>query len=92
MRIRKSRKDPRFNKLYERLPTPVQTLARKQFRDWQAEGFPITGWLSPLKRKNNFLVCRIDRRWRAVAYLKDDVLIWTWIGSHEDYNNFLGEF
>jgi hypothetical protein len=32
---------------------------------------------------------RIDLDWRAVGVLKDDTVVWFWIGSHNDYERLL---
>jgi hypothetical protein len=32
---------------------------------------------------------RIGDHYRAVAHKHSDVVVWFWIGTHEDYNNFV---
>lgn len=34
---------------------------------------------------------RIDLDWRAVGVLKDDVVIWFWIGPHSEYARLLSK-
>ena len=33
---------------------------------------------------------RVDRQYRALAIETDDGLLWTWIGSHDDYIREIG--
>jgi len=32
---------------------------------------------------------RIDLDWRAVGVLKDDVVVWFWVGAHAEYERLL---
>jgi hypothetical protein len=32
---------------------------------------------------------RVDLDWRAVGILKDDTVVWFWVGSHQDYDALL---
>jgi hypothetical protein len=32
----------------------------------------------------------VNLRYRAIYVVDDNVNVWYWIGSHEDYNNFTG--
>ena len=34
---------------------------------------------------------RIGDHYRAVARKHGDLVVWFWIGTHEDYNNFVGQ-
>jgi hypothetical protein len=32
---------------------------------------------------------RIGDRYRALAQKHDELIVWFWIGTHEEYNNFV---
>jgi len=67
------------------LPEAVQQLARKNYRLWQANPQHPSLRFKPFKGAHWSV--RIGHRYRAVGYFRDDsTFIWTWIGSHEDYN------
>ncbi len=42
------------------------------------------------RHKNGSWAVQITRRYRAIYVPVGKVNVWYWIGSHEDYNNFVG--
>jgi hypothetical protein len=76
----------RFWKAFEKLPTPVQDLAREKFAMWKRDPFhPSLGFE---ERRNNICVVRIGNSSRAVGVRENDIVLWFWIGTHEECNHF----
>ena len=71
---------------FNRLPEQVQASARK------STGF---GKGTPFTHRCNSSHCSVmsgqyeSDRHRALARRSDDLVVWFWIGAHEEYNNLL---
>ncbi len=87
---------PGFVKLLAALPKPTRDLARAQFRVFKANPYAPS-------LKNHALAdvgsrphhdgsrsVRVNLRYRAIYYVRGRVNVWYWIGSHADYDNFVG--
>lgn len=82
-----------FNECFEALPKEVQSKAIETFKKWQTN--PEQVEIKPLEKfDKDIYSCKINLRYRAMAKkIKnesgEDVFLWFWIGSHENYNNQL---
>lgn len=86
----KSKCTRRFWKLYETLPGHVRKRADKAYELWK--GNPNHRSLAFKKLKggaDNRFSIRVGDHHRALGQLNGDTVEWVWIGSHEDYNNFI---
>jgi len=77
---------PEFWECYGALPAKVQTLARKSFRLWQANPRHPSVRFRP--HGNGQWSARIGDHSRALADFDGQTYVWTWIGTHEEYNKF----
>ena len=76
----------RFWKSFEKLPAEAQDLARKKYALWRKDPFhPSLGFE---ERRNRICVVRIGNRYRALGLRDGEMVVWFWIGTHEDYNRF----
>jgi len=74
----------KFKKLWNALPWDAKSAAESTFLKWKANPFnPILEW-----KENYHSVWRISIGifWRAICRVDGNVVIWTWIGTHEAYN------
>ena len=78
--------DRRFWKCLERLPPPVQKLAREKYALWKRE--PYHPSLRFEERRNGVCVVRIGEHYRALGLREQEIIAWFWIGTHEEYNRF----
>lgn len=83
----KHKATPRFWRCFETLPKGAQAQARKCFELLKTD--PNHPSLH-LKKVGRFWSVRIGRRYRALAVEHGDVLVWFWIGSHDEYERLLG--
>ena len=77
-----NRAHPEFWMHYRRMPTPIQDLADKCFELLQQN--PRHPSLR-LKKVGVYWSARVGREYRALAIEVPDGLLWTWIGTHDDY-------
>jgi hypothetical protein len=60
-------------------------LARDKFEVWQRDPFHPSMQFKPLFA--NVWSVRIGDHYRPVAQKHGDLVVWFWIGTHEEYNN-----
>jgi hypothetical protein len=83
----KSKAVSTFWKRYDRLPLEVRKLAWKNFRLWLANPRHPSLHFKPFR--GNFWSARVGDHYRVVGYHRDpNTFVWTWIGTHEEYNKF----
>lgn len=72
---------------FDRLPAKVQDLARQKYRSWERDPFHPPLQFKPLV--SNVWSVRIGLNYRALGRRSDDVIVWFWIGTHEEYNHLV---
>jgi len=78
---------PDFWRCYNVLPKPVRELADRSFDLLKsAPNHPSLHF----KKVRRYWAVRIGLRHRAVAVEAPDGLLWFWIGSHAEYDRFIG--
>lgn len=73
-------------RLYLALEPAVRQQARKTYRLWQSN--PRHPSLR-FARKGDYWSVRVNRGHRAPGREDGGVMVWFWIGSHEDYERLL---
>jgi hypothetical protein len=82
-----SRAHRRFWDCFNKLPAKVQTVAREKYRLWQGDPFHPPLQFKPLLA--DVWSVRIGQNYRALARRHDDMAVWFWIGTHEEYNKLI---
>jgi hypothetical protein len=72
-----------------RLPKDVQERAKEAYRLFKANPYYPGLHFECIDRQEGMYSVRIGLHYRAVGLLEDDVILWFFIGSHEDYNHLL---
>jgi hypothetical protein len=81
----KSKADHAFWRRFNALPLQVQQLARNAFALWLKD--PFYPSIRFKKLREEMWSVRIGDHCRATGYfLTSDTFVWTWIGTHEEYN------
>jgi hypothetical protein len=80
----------RFLELFEGLPPSIQKLARKNYKLWLNDPKHPSLHFKKLKNRDLYSV-RIGDHYRAIGIVTGDTAKWIWIGSHENYDKFLGK-
>ena len=74
---------PTFWDAYSKLPQSVRALADKNYARLKEN--PRHPSLQ-LKKVGRFWSVRVGNRYRALAVQVEEDLLWSWIGSHADYD------
>lgn len=85
----KSRADPRFWRLYERLPDHVQRQARKPYELWQADPQHPGLRFKQVDDVESIYSVRVGTGYRALGLLEEETMVWFWIGRHDEYERLL---
>ena len=85
-----SRRSEQFIRLFDRLPAEIQEQARAAYQRWKSDpAHPGLQFKRIAHRSLPIYSVRIGIRWRALGVMKDDCIVWFWIGSHADYDKLL---
>ena len=78
-----------FRKLLSLAPQGIQAKAKQAYEIWSEN--PAHPSLRYKKIHNTLpeYSVRIDLNWRAVGVLKNEVMVWFWIGPHDEYERLL---
>jgi hypothetical protein len=80
----KSKALPSFWKCFEKLPSEIQELARQKYRLWQRNPFHTS--LNFKEVRPRVWSIRITQKYRALGQESGDMIVWYWIGTHDDYD------
>ena len=89
----KSQTTAQFRKLLAHLPAQVQADVREAYRLFARDPYTPALKIKRIQVPGKFPTysARVNHPYRAVGHvvghMKEDTIIWEWIGSHEDYNN-----
>ncbi len=78
-----------FRRLYAKATKERQNKIRRAFRLWILD--PNHPSLRFKKVHNSMPIysARVDLDWRAVGVLKNETMVWFWVGSHQHYEELL---
>ena len=82
-----SKATPEFWNLYRSLPGEVKKAARKAFNLWSTTPFHPS--LHFKKVGNRKWSARVGSHYRSVGRFDGGFFVWSWIGSHADYDKLL---
>ena len=85
----KSTTTARFWRGYEALPEDIQRRADKAYRLWQLNPFAQGLNFKRVGQRRPVYSVRIGKGYRALGLLEGDVIIWFWIGHHDEYERLL---
>ena len=83
----KSRATREFWDCYAKLPPHVRAAAQAKHRLWQENPFHPSLHFKPVQR--GLWSIRVTRDYRAPARWRGDLVVWSWIGSHAEYDSLL---
>jgi hypothetical protein len=85
----KSATTSQFWKLYNALPKDVQGRADRAYKLWQLNPQAYSLYFKRVGKRKPIYSVRIGRGYRAVGIFEGDVIVWFWIGSHDEYTRLL---
>ena len=78
-----------FWKHYDALPQNVQQLADRQFERLKADPFHPSLHFKKVGRHKQLWSARVGIGHRALGLDKPEGVVWTWIGTHAEYDRLL---
>ena len=87
----RSRRTRRFREQPDALPHDVRRQARLAYGQFKANPWHGSLHFKPVHQREPIYSMRIARNYRALGKRDDKALLWFWIGSHADYDRFLGQ-
>jgi hypothetical protein len=85
----RSRRNTRFKEAFRLLPADVQRQAREAYRLFRNDPYHPSLHFKIIQRQASVWSVRVSRQYRALGVMKDDVIVWFWIGSHAEYDLLL---
>ena len=85
----KSNTTSQFWKRYEALPEEVQRRADRAYKLWQINPHAHGLYFKRVGKQQPVYSVRIDRGYRALGIREGDVILWFWIGEHNEYERLL---
>lgn len=86
----KSLVTPRFWKLLNALPRPVQIVAEKNYRLWLVNPRHPSLHFKELAGAGGRFSVRVGDHYRAIGWKPEpDTVEWVWIGTHAEYDQLL---
>lgn len=85
----KSKLSPSFRKQFLNLPKEVKLRASRSYRKWRRNPAEAGLFFKRVDDKMPIYSVRIGLDYRALGILKDDTMIWYWIGNYDEYDRLL---
>ena len=79
----------RFRKQYEQLPERIKKVAVESYEIWKENPKHPSLQFKKIHSKKFIYSVRITLGWRALGVLENNVMIWFWIGSHDEYEKMI---
>ena len=87
----KSSTTTEFRRLFADLPEQVQQQTRAAYRQFKEDPSHPSLRFKKVHPDLPIYSARITKNYRAVGQLDGDTVIWFWVGSHAEYDKFLGQ-
>ncbi len=81
----------RFRKAFDKLPKNIQDRARQSYQLWKLDNNHPGLHFKKIHTQQPIYSVRVSLSYRALGIIEDDIIIWFWIGSHQDYNNLVAQ-
>jgi len=78
-----------FWKGYAKLPSQVREIAKKQYQLFSQDPYHASLHFKRVHSSKAIYSARINKSYRAVGLLNNNIIIWFWVGSHDDYSKLL---
>lgn len=75
--------------MYKALPKNIRIQAKEAFLLFTSNPYHPSLHFKSVHSGESTVFVRISKDYRAVGIMKNDEIIWFWIGSHSDYEKLL---
>lgn len=84
-----SRTTKKFWKLYKNLPIDIKKQSKATYLKFKTDPYYPSLCFKQVHSTKPILSVRISLDYRALGLLKNNEIIWFWIGTHEEYNQLI---
>jgi len=84
-----SRTTKDFWKFYERLPDQIKKKAKDAFKRFQEDPYHPSLHFKRIHSSKPIFSVRVTKDYRVIGVTKGEIIIWFWIGSHNDYEKII---
>jgi mRNA-degrading endonuclease RelE of RelBE toxin-antitoxin system len=78
-----------FWKYYEKLDEEIKKQARKAFKLWRENPFHPSLHFKCVNPEEQIWSLRITKGYRALCLYEKDLVVWFWIGNHDDHQRLI---
>jgi len=79
----------KWKKLYKNLPHDVRQLAKKQYKLFKENPYHSSLHFKRVHSNKPIFSARINTNYRTLGVIQENIIIWFWIGSHDNYERIL---
>ena len=80
-----------FRRLLAAAPPAIQAKAESAYRLWAGNPAHPSLRFKKVHTTLPIYAVRIDRDWRALGVIRDEAMVWFWIGPHSEYERLLSK-
>ncbi len=84
-----SRTTARFRKAFGALPVHVQERARKAYQQFRDDPQHPSLHFKPVHATQPIYSARVSLGYRALGVREGELILWFWIGSHDEYERLI---
>lgn len=88
----RSRTTAKFRALYQSTPKAIQDKAKAAYQLWSENPDHPSLRFKKVHSKLPIYSVRVDLDWRAVGVMEGDMVLWFWVGPHDEYEKLLRQF
>ncbi len=78
-----------FRKLLSELPLSVQEQAAKAYEFWKEDPYHPSLQFKRVSQRQPIYSARVSLNYRVLGLLESNHIYWYWIGTHDQYDEFL---
>ena len=87
-----SRTTTKFKKLFALLPKEIQSQSRKAYKLFLQNSTHPSLHFKRIHQTQPVYSIRINLNYRAVGIMKEQNIVWFWIGTHDEYERLIASF
>ena len=79
----------KWKKQYKQLPLEIRQIAKKQYKLFKESPYHSSLHFKRVHSNKPIFSARITLNYRTIGILTDNIIIWFWIGSHDEYERII---
>jgi len=85
-----SQTTPEFRKRLRALPPQIRKKAFQTYKVWKKNPSHPSLHFKRVNDSRPLYSVRITLNWRVLGVLRDDTMVWFWIGDYKEYDRLIG--